>query len=201
MRRMFAGGRITGMAPLRSGAAATRETSVVGSVVKQGRSGPLTFVTVAHRISQAGRLVIAEEQDIVYRPRSAPAVRAPAPGTVVPAGQRFVYRLDVSATLLFRFSALTYNAHRIHYDRDYVRDVEGYPGLLVHGPLQVLAMAGGIARAGGDLSTVRFEYSLTAPLFDGEGLNVFVGRGPAGWTASVRADDGRPTATATATAA
>ena len=152
LRRMFAGGRVSQHGPLRTGAEATRRTWQASSARKQGRSGPLHFVTVRTEISQGGQVVITEEQDLVYRePRAAdaPAPAAPdpqprppgaeAPDLQPPAGTRD-WPVEVNPVLLFRFSALTYNAHRIHYDRDYAR-AEGYPGLLVHGPLQALLMA------------------------------------------------------------
>jgi 3-methylfumaryl-CoA hydratase len=119
-------------------------------------------------------------------------------GAVVPpaAGE---WAIDVSPTLLFRFSALTYNAHRIHYDRDYVRDVEGYPGLLTHGPLQALAMAEAARAAGcdGDLS---LEYRLISPLFDFQGLVVSASRAPDATATAVRDLYGRRTAAGTLTA-
>jgi len=101
--------------------------------------------------------------------------------------------------LLFRFSALTYNAHRIHYDRDYVRDVEGYPGLLTHGPLQALAMAEA-ARAAGCDGDVSFEYRLISPLFDFQGLVVSASRAPDATATAARDIHGRRTATGTLTA-
>ena len=150
LRRMFAGGRVSQHGPLRIGAEATRRTWQASSARKQGRSGPLHFITVRSEISQDGRVVITEEQDLVYREPTggapAPAADAtPAPASpdpqpqAPPAGARD-WLVEVNPVLLFRFSALTYNAHRIHYDRDYAR-AEGYPGLLVHGPLQALLMA------------------------------------------------------------
>ena len=140
-RRMWKvrGGRVrTTRGRLRAGSPATKRTSVLSVTQKQGRSGHLTFVTVGHQIVQDGQLVIDEEQDIVYR--EAVAVPAPAPAADAafaeePAGEPprvppgdGEWEIDVSPTLLFRFSALTYNAHRIHYDRDFCRDVsEGVP--------------------------------------------------------------------------
>lgn len=117
------------MGALRCGESATKRTTVLSVQQKQGRSGQLTFVVVQHQVLQRDHLVIDEQQDIVYREATSPAgsLAPEAPGPVVPAadGERTI---EVSPTLLFRFSALTYNAHRIHYDRDYARDVEGYPG-------------------------------------------------------------------------
>ena len=141
LSRMFAGGRVSQHGPLRTGAEATRRTWQASSALKQGRSGPLHFVTVRSEISQDGQVVVTEEQDLVYRapaPASAPDPQ-PQPQPQPPTGTRD-WPVEVNPVLLFRFSALTYNAHRIHYDRDYAR-AEGYPGLLVHGPLQALLMA------------------------------------------------------------
>ena len=142
-RRMWAGGRVRASGPLRCGEPATKRTRLQSVQEKQGRSGPLTFIVVEHQILQRGRVVIDERQDIVYLDAASRAGQPPAPsgaGRVLPPADS-EWAIEVSPTLLFRFSALTYNAHRIHYDRDYAREVEGYPGLLTHGPLQALAMA------------------------------------------------------------
>ena len=192
LRRMFAGGRVSQHGPLRTGAEATRRTWQASSARKQGRSGPLHFVTVRSEISQDGQVVITEEQDLVYREAAldgAPASAvAPAPAAdpqpdaqPPPAGPRD-WPVEVNPVLLFRFSALTYNAHRIHYDRDYAR-AEGYPGLLVHGPLQALLMAE-LARPERP-ALCDYSYRLVAPLFDGQGLIV---------SASVQEDTVRVTA-------
>jgi 3-methylfumaryl-CoA hydratase len=199
-RRMWAGGRVRTSGPLRCGAPATRRTSVLAVTEKQGRSGLLTFVTVGQEISQGGVVVISEEQDIVYRDEDAapsagpgPAAPSAAYGPVVPAGPG-EWEIEVSPSLLFRFSALTYNAHRIHYDRDYTRDVEGYPGLLTHGPLQALAMAEA-ARAAGRTGNLSFDYRLVSPLFDFQGLVVSAAAGPDGATVTAARDQyGRQTA-------
>jgi len=175
MRRMFAGGWVRISGALRCGEPATRRTRVTGTVEKSGRTGPLTFVTIAHEITQRGTLVVTEEQDLVYRPPAAVGGRAAAdpvePGPPCPQD----WRVSPTPTLLFRYSALTYNAHRIHYDRDYARDVEGYPGLVVHGPLQALLMAEATRReATGPVGDQTFTYRLLAPLFDVGVLTVHV---------------------------
>jgi 3-methylfumaryl-CoA hydratase len=198
-RRMWAGGRVRASGPLRCGAPATRRTSVLTVAEKHGRSGRLTFVTVGQEISQGGTVVIAEEQDIVYREEA--AASSVAAGHVAPGEARPLvppgpgeWEIEVSPSLLFRFSALTYNAHRIHYDRDYTRDVEGYPGLLTHGPLQALAMAEA-ARAAGSNGNLSFEYRLVSPLFDFQGLVVSAAAGQDGATVTVARDrHGRQTA-------
>jgi 3-methylfumaryl-CoA hydratase len=182
-RRMFAGGRVEQLGGLRVGDPATRRSRVRDRVRRTGRSGELEFVTVEHELVQGGRPVVREEQDIVYRPVVAterPDPVAPGPDAVDP-------------TLLFRFSALTYNAHRIHYDRDYATGVEGYPGLLVHGPLQALLMA----EAAGP-GVRRFDYRLVAPLFDFQGMQVRAERAGDVVRTGVTDRSGRPTATGTA---
>ena len=206
LRRMWAGGRVRTSGPLRCGAPATRRSRVLSVQDKQGRSGPLTFVVAEHQVVQDGRVVVDEQQDIVYRP-AVPPTGPPAdrPGSAGQAGAAVVppaageWAIEVSPTLLFRFSALTYNAHRIHYDRDYVRDVDGYPGLLTHGPLQALAMAEA-ARAAGCAGDLSLEYRLISPLFDFQGLVVRASRGPDATATAVRDIYGRQTAAGTITA-
>jgi 3-methylfumaryl-CoA hydratase len=203
LRRMWAGGRIRTDGPLRCGEPATKRSRVVSTREKQGRSGPLTFIVVEHQIRQRDCVVINEEQDIVYRESTDPAEQAPAAAgddPVVPAAAH-ERAIEVSPTLLFRFSALTYNTHRIHYDRDYARNVEGYPGLVTHGPLQALAMAEAVRAAGyddgrGD-ARLSFEYRLTSPLFDHQGMVVSAVRGQDAIVTAVRDRHGRPTAAGT----
>ncbi|WP_217996628.1 FAS1-like dehydratase domain-containing protein [Piscicoccus intestinalis] len=180
-RRMWAGGSIRSLAPLRPGREATRTTRVHSLQDKHGRTGRLTFLGVEHTIEQDGRVAVQERHDIVYRDAAtttAPTAEEPAaqqPENVPPGPDE--RELRITPPLLFRYSALTYNAHRIHYDRDYARDVEGYPGLVTHGPLQALLMAeaaraAGLVRPVGadDAPPVRFDYRLVSPLFDHQGL-------------------------------
>jgi 3-methylfumaryl-CoA hydratase len=164
LRRMFAGGRAWRHGELRVGGEATRRTWQASSARKQGRSGPLVFVTVRTEVSQGGQVVITEEQDLVYRE---PGANGPARSghSVAAAGRDWPVTVD--PVLLFRFSALTYNAHRIHYDRDFAR-AEGYPGLVVHGPLQALLMAE-LTRP---LKPAEYSYRLVAPLYEDQGLIV-----------------------------
>jgi 3-methylfumaryl-CoA hydratase len=202
-RRLWAGGRVRSSGPLRCGEPATKKSRVLSVQEKQGRSGPLTFIAVEHRILQRGRVVIDEQQDIVYREAHSPTGQRPAPPGEVPVVEpaHGEWAIDVSPTLLFRFSALTYNAHRIHYDRDYARDVEGYPGLLAHGPLQVLAMAEAARTAGysggNHAGCLSFEYRLTSPLFDFQGMVVSAVRDQDAVVTAVRDIHGRQTATGT----
>ena len=192
LRRMFAGGRVSQHGPLCTGANASRRTWQASSARKQGRSGPLHFVTVRTEISQGGQVVITEEQDLVYREPAPAPDPAPAPEYQPPAGTRD-WPVEVNPVLLFRFSALTYNAHRIHYDRDYAR-AEGYPGLLVHGPLQALLMAE-LARPGLPPARCDYSYRLVAPLFDDQGLIVSAATEKDGVRVTARDNAGRITAT------
>jgi len=203
LRRMWAGGSVRARAALRCGESATRRSRVYSVREKQGRSGPLTFVAVHHQVLQRGHVVIDEQQDLVYRAAADPAgqrAAAAEDGPVVPPGDG-ERAIEVSPTLLFRFSALTYNAHRIHYDRGYARDVEGYPGLLTHGPLQALAMAEA-ARAAGypvcpDHGNLVFDYRLTSALFDHQGMVISAGRQQDAIATAVRDLYGRRTASGT----
>lgn len=129
-RRMWAGGRLQFHSPLVLGRAATRRARVASVQEKEGRSGPLAFVTVHHEIADDDGLCVVEEQDIVYR-----AAGGPAPGEPAPATAAWRRKVSADPVLLFRYSALTFNGHRIHFDRDYAVQNDGYPGLVVHGPL------------------------------------------------------------------
>ena len=193
LRRMFAGGRAWRHGALRIGAEATRRTWQASSVIKEGRTGPLHFVTVRTEISQGGEVVVAEEQDLVYREPAGEALPVAAPGAPVPAGDGD-WEVGVDPVLLFRYSALTYNAHRIHYDREYARS-EGYPGLLVHGPLQALLMAE-LARRSWRLAS-EYSYRLVSPLYDDQGLVVSAVPDGDAVRVSCRSRTGRPTATGT----
>lgn len=133
-RRMWAGGRLEFHTPLAAGAPAEKRTVCESSEVKAGRSGPLGFVTLRHEFHQNGALCLTEWQDLVYREDPSTNVARPvAPQARVDETHR--REVDFDSTLLFRYSALTFNGHRIHYDLDYAREVEGYDGLVVHGPL------------------------------------------------------------------
>jgi 3-methylfumaryl-CoA hydratase len=196
-RRMFAGARMQFLKPLILGRLATREGIIRNVITKEGRSGKLTFVTVAYTFHQDGEVCIEEEQDIVYREPGEPV---PAPEPVEPEAApegAWVHDLNADSRLLFRFSALTFNAHRIHYDRPYAISEEGYPGLVVHGPLTAVLLARLVAR-NTDRRISAFRFRGKAPLFD---LHPFrlVGR-PEGFRVEleVRGPDGRTTQQATA---
>jgi 3-methylfumaryl-CoA hydratase len=164
-RRMWAGSRIEWQRPLAIGDDVSRSSSIVSVVPKHGRSGALVFVVVRHEIFTAAGPALVEEHDIVYRDLPPPDARrettASTPGP--PAWTRRIVPDDV---LLFRYSALTFNSHRIHYDRRYVTEVEGYPGLVVHGPLLATLLMDLLRRQHPHAELRHFEFRAMAPLFD-----------------------------------
>lgn len=157
-RRMWAGGRLELTAPLIAGQPAERSSVVEQAVHKHGRSGPLGIVTLRHEIRQDGVLCLSEWQDLVYR--QDPHADAPQPEPPLARSDESDSRtLEFGTTTLFRYSALTFNGHRIHYDLEYARDIEGYDGLVVHGPLlaqHLMVMAEGLM---GPLAEFRFRAS------------------------------------------
>jgi 3-methylfumaryl-CoA hydratase len=163
-RRMWAGGRLTFQRPLTLGVTAERQSRIEAVKVKQGRSGRLVFVTVRHVIADQDGPCVEEEQDIVFRDeadRSAPAQPVAAPTA---ATWRRVIRPD--PVLLFRYSALTFNGHRIHYDQPYVTQIEGYPGLIVHGPLIATLLLDLVRREAPGRALARFSFRAVSPLFE-----------------------------------
>ena len=160
-RRMWAGGSFAFHSPLLLGSTVER-TSVLRSITpKQGRSGPLCFVTVEHTLKTLGALNLAEEQTIVYREAHRESGRGHP--LSAPTGAEFSREVRLDSIALFRYSALTFNAHRIHYDLDYCRAVEGYPDLLIHGPLvATLLLELSVGQSG---PQERFRYRATSPLF------------------------------------
>ncbi|MEY8840970.1 MaoC family dehydratase N-terminal domain-containing protein [Cribrihabitans sp. XS_ASV171] len=164
-RRMWAGGRLRFETPLIAGEPAEKRSTVDSATRKQGRSGPLAFVTLRHEIRQAGRLCLTDWQDLVYREDPDPAAPAltPPQARSDEASSR-VQGFD--STLLFRYSALTFNGHRIHYDLDYARDVEGYEGLVLHGPLLAQLLMLMAEEEMGNLTA--FSFRATAPLMHDE---------------------------------
>jgi 3-methylfumaryl-CoA hydratase len=170
-RRMFAGARMRVHRALRVGAPAVREATIRDVVIKSGKSGSLAFVTVALRFTQGGELCLEEEQDIVYREPGQP-VAAPQKAALppLPAGA-WSRMVQPDTRLLFRFSALTFNAHRIHYDRPYATAVEGYPGLVVHGPLTAVLLVQLVRQATARPITA-FDFRGQAPLFDGASVRL-----------------------------
>jgi 3-methylfumaryl-CoA hydratase len=177
-RRMWAGGRLSFPQPLRIGETVQRRSQVMSVEHKIGRSGELVFVLVRHEFHGAAGLAITEEHDIVYRDQpsavsSAPYARDAAPGsagdiTPVPAPAECAWQRTIvpDDVLLFRYSALTFNGHRIHYDRRYVTELEGYPGLIVHGPLVATLMLDLLRRNQPGASIAAFDFKAVKPVFD-----------------------------------
>lgn len=163
-RRMWAGSRLTFLRPLRIGETATRVSTVKSVEHKSGKTGDLVFVTVRHDMSGAEGPAIEEEHDIVYRGLPAPDAPAPKP-MPAPAGAEWTFPVTPDPVLLFRYSALTFNSHRIHYDLDYVTREEGYPGLIVHGPLIATLLLDGLRRKFPDRPVRKFSFRALAPTF------------------------------------
>ena len=162
-RRMWAGGRIEFRRPLRVGDDIRRESKVLSIVPKQGRSGSLVFVTVRHSVSTRGELAVIEDHDIVFRDVARPG-EPPAQTRSAPRDARWRREIVADSVMLFRYSALTFIGQRIHYDLEYCRNVEGYPGLVVHGPLQVILLLD-LARRHEPRAVKRLEYRALHPVF------------------------------------
>lgn len=164
-RRMWAGGRLAFARPLRVGETYTRTSQILDVQHKEGRSGSLIFVVIRHEIANRDGVALTEEQDLVYRgnpqPGESAATQRPAPAGAI--WQREVQADDV---LLFRYSALTFNGHRIHYDRRFATETEGYPGLVVHGPLIATLLLDLLRREMPQARVARFEFRSVGPLFD-----------------------------------
>jgi 3-methylfumaryl-CoA hydratase len=170
-RRMWAGGTITLEAPIAIGERIHRLSTIADIQHKTGRSGNLVFVKVVHEIFTSGGLAVREEQDIVYRE----AAREGAPRTARETGSEsaeFTRTIVPDSMLLFRFSALTFNGHRIHYDRDYCREREGYPGLVVHGPLTATLLMDVLLRHEPGVRVKAFRFRGLRPAFDLEPLTL-----------------------------
>jgi 3-methylfumaryl-CoA hydratase len=170
-RRMWAGGRLTFHAPLKVGEHATRTSTIASIEDKTGRSGRLVFVTVQHAIEVNGELRLEEEHDIVYRDAPQDGARPPQPA-LAPEGETWSRSIDPNAVMLFRYSALTFNSHRIHYDYPYVTEVEGYPGLIVHGPLIATLLVDLVRREQPDAVVQSFAYKALRPTFSGQAFTV-----------------------------
>ncbi len=164
-RRMWAGGRLEFNHPLRVGDEVTRSSRILDVKVKQGRSGSLVFVTVRHEVTNARGVAMIEEHDIVYRDAPVPGAPTPPPQSA-PEDAAFSREVVADPVMLFRYSALTFNGHRIHYDRSYVNEVEGYPGLVVHGPLIATLLLDLLRREWPDAVVRRFSFTAQRPVFD-----------------------------------
>lgn len=169
-RRMWAGSRLRFIAPLPVGAEVRRVSTIQSVEHKRGRSGDLVFVAVLHQIYCRDNLAIEEEQDLVYREQSGVNTAAgSAPATAV---AQWSVELYPDPVLLFRYSALTFNSHRIHYDRDYAMAEEGYSGLVVQGPLTATLLLDLLHRELPTAPLTRFEFRAIRPLFAGAALQL-----------------------------
>lgn len=169
-RRMWAGGRLTFLAPLHMGEEATRTSTILSVKTKSGRSGELVFVTLQHEIAGESGTAVIEEQDLVYRDAAAPGSIPPPSSEAAEITSAVQDVIDPDSVLLFRYSALTMNGHRIHYDRPYAMGEEAYPALVVHGPLQATLLADLAQRGGRSLRTFRFRGQ--SPAFDSVPLHL-----------------------------
>ena len=202
-RRMWAGGEIAFIEPLRVGDVVTRSSTIKDVTVKTGSTGTLCFVSVDHVISTARGTAITERHDIVYR--DMPSAGHNPQKTATPAAKptavpkaTFSESHYADPVLLFRYSALTFNGHRIHYDRDYTTKVEGYPGLIFHGPMQAALLVEMAAKLRGGKPPSKFVYRGLQPLFDGADFTVNANEIDSGldvWIANAR---GEPTMRGTA---
>lgn len=200
-RRMWASSEVRFLAPIPIEMSVERRSRVIDRVEKQGSSGRLLFVTVEHVTTVMSEPAVVETQTIVYREAAATAAPAPHPaftGTLLPDGpwQRTIVP---STALLFRYSALTFNSHRIHYDLPYARDVEGYPGLVVHGPLMATLLLDLADRELGSNRLTRFAFRAQKPAFAGEPITLAGARDGDALTLTVRDGAGGTVMAATAT--
>ena len=167
-RRMFAGARVDFMRPLRVGWKVERRSTIVSVSRKQGRSGDMVFLLLRHAFSDADGVCMVEEQDIVYRdnppPEAGHSAAAPTP-PVTPQPATWSRVITPDPVLLYRYSALTFNGHRIHYDHPYATQVEGYPGLVVHGPLQATLLLDLLRREQPAVDPAHFAFRAISPLY------------------------------------
>ena len=175
-RRMWAGSRVDFPRPLEVGAEVTRRSTIKSVAEKSGRSGRLAFVTVEHVVADETGPCIVEEHDIVYREAgekgAPPSSYKGPPGEAPPADGAWRQQVVPSPVLLFRYSALTFNGHRIHYDHPYTTQEEGYPGLIVHGPLLATLMIGQLRRHLPQARATRFSFRARRPIFDNRPFTV-----------------------------
>jgi 3-methylfumaryl-CoA hydratase len=176
---MWAGSKITFRSPIRVGQGLSRTTTIESITPKDGSSGRLCFVVLRHDISAAGEHALTEHQTIVYREAVPADTNAPIPhrdgpreATAAPGGWDWSHAVTPDEITLFRYSALTYNSHRIHYDLPYAAGVEGYPGLVVHGPLAASFIVHRFLRERPGARLTAFEFSARSPVFVNEQMHV-----------------------------
>ena len=202
-RRMWAASDVTFISPIAPGARIERHSKVANITEKSGKSGALVFVEVEHLVTANDQDAIEEKQTIVYR--GATTTKSPLPpttpgngGSVDLSDWDWTRTVTPKTPMLFRYSALTFNSHRIHYDRDYALNEELYPGLVVHGPLMATLLLDHCARKFGPDALASFSYKGVSPAFDGQPLHL-VGRGEKDLELQVIGADGRAVVKATAT--
>ena len=195
---MFAGKRTTFHFPLRVGDTVTKDSEIAAVTIKEGRSGTMVFVTVRHDLSTKAGLAISEEQDIVYRgdpdPNAPPAPPQPVPGKAV-----WKKKIVIDPVLLFRYSALTFNGHRIHYDHPYVTKTEGYPNLVMNGGLTTLLLYE-LARDNNKAPIAKMSSRNVRPLFCPDEFHVCGEPSADGKSAKIWAEDKTGALCVTATA-
>ncbi|PKP66494.1 MAG: hypothetical protein CVT85_01230 [Alphaproteobacteria bacterium HGW-Alphaproteobacteria-7] len=202
-RRMWASSKIAFHAPIAIGAVIERRSRIAAISEKQGSSGPLAFVDVSHEILANAALAVVETQSIVYRDAARPdAPLSPPPlgdTRFDPAGWDAHRSLTPDARLLFRYSALTFNTHRIHYDAPYAQSIERYRGLVVHGPLIASLLLQLAAQEVGENRLHTFQFRGLSPAMAGEPLHLVLRKSDAGYDLAAFADDGRQVTAASAT--
>jgi 3-methylfumaryl-CoA hydratase len=201
-RRMWASSTMEFRSPIAIGAVIQRASKVVAISEKQGSTGPLAFVDVSHETSANGTLAVVERQSIVYREAASPDQK-PAPPPLgeaqFDASAWDAHRvLTPSPALLFRYSALTFNTHRIHYDAPYAHDVERYRGLVVHGPLTASLLLQLAAQELGANRLRSFQFRGLSPAIAGEALHLVMRKSETGYDLAAFADDGRQVTAASA---
>jgi 3-methylfumaryl-CoA hydratase len=202
-RRMWVGGEVRSEGALQTDVESVRRTRLLSHTRKQGSTGGLLIVTLEHTVEQGGRDVVVERQDVIYRQAGGSTPPA-GPEVQPPPADGWRETRQPGTALLFRFSAVTFNGHRIHYDRDYATRIEGYPGLVVHGPLTAMLLAGSASlHLGKPLRS--FAFRASSPLFVDQPLRIdgAVDANTGGGTATMTATriDGAVAMSATATAA
>ena len=202
-RRMWASSKVEFVTSLHLGAAIERRSKVASVTAKSGTSGPLVFIDIAHETHADGALAVREVQSLVYRDPppdgTPPAPPAPGPEPFDPTGWDAHRALEPSEQLLFRFSALTFNSHRIHYDAPYAANAEGYRGLVVHGPLTATLLLDLARRGLGDNALKSFAFRGVSPAIAGEMLHLVLRSKDAAFELGAYASDGREVMRASAT--
>jgi len=195
-RRMWAGGDLRFLAPIPVGASLRRSSTIESVEHKPGRSGDMVFVKVMHEIATEAGVAIRERHDIVYREAAKPGEETAVPPPADPAPFDWSRTVTPDPVLLFRYSALTFNGHRIHYDRPYCREVEGYPGLIVHGPLTATLLMDLFLRNAEGRRVTGFRFRARRPLFDTRPFTLCAANRPDGAEAWALDPDGHVAMTA-----